>query len=415
LWSFFLLTQAGLAQSPKAGAIDALLKPFVEAGHFSGVVLAVENGRLIYEKAFGLANAEFNIPNQVDTRIGIASITKSMSAVILTRLIEERRIAAGDKLAKYIPDFPDGDKITIEMLARHRSGIPHRVMKPEEESLPHTSAEMVERIKKAALAFEPGAQSLYSSAGYTVLARAMELAAGKTYAQLLQEYVFAPAGLTDSLDFDGEKIMERHAQDYLLDASGMINAALKDYSFLVGAGSVFSTARDVYRFGEAIMNGTFGESVRSSQVRDGIISSNGSTNGHRAFLKINVTTKNGYVLLSNLNCGANDLILSNLEAILEGKEGTKPSVPQPKIIPNPNKDLSEFAGRYQREGGGTTEISNRGDLLVSDGANKFYPIRPDCFFEYKYYGEVCFVRDDSGRIKGLEWTGPGYKLTWVRQ
>jgi len=50
LWSFFLLTQAGLAQSPKTGAIDALLKPFVEAGHFSGVVLAVENGRLIYEK-----------------------------------------------------------------------------------------------------------------------------------------------------------------------------------------------------------------------------------------------------------------------------------------------------------------------------------------------------------------------------
>jgi hypothetical protein len=84
---------------------------------------------------------------------------------------------------------------------------------------------------------------------------------------------------------------------------------------------------------------------------------------------------------------------------------------------NPNKDMSEFAGRYERQGGGggTTVISVKNDLLVQDDTNKLYPIRPDCFFEYKYFGEVCFVRDDSGRVKHIEWTGPGYKLTWVRQ
>jgi CubicO group peptidase (beta-lactamase class C family) len=409
-----LLAQAAFAQLSKAEAIDAFMAPFVEAGQFSGVILAAENGRVIYEKAYGLANAEFDIPNQIDTRIGIASITKPMTVVILARLIEEQKIGLGDELARYIPDFPNGDKITIEMLARHRSGIPHRVMKPEEESLPYTSAEMVEKIQKAPLVFEPGTRSLYSSAGYTVLARAMELAAGQTYAELLQKYVFAPAGMTDSLDFGGEMIIRRRAQDYLLDASGIINAPLKDYSFLVGAGSVFSTARDVYRFGEAIMNGVFGDGVKASLIRDNIISSNGSTNGHRAFLKINVATKNGYVLLSNLNCGANDQILPGLETILEGKAPAKPTVPHPKIIPNPNKDLSEFIGRYKREDGGTTEISIKNDLLVYDGSNKLYPIKPDCFFEYNYYGEVCFIRDDAGRVKGIEWTGPGYKLTWLR-
>ena len=188
------ISQPVFAQSSKSQKIDALMKPFVQANQFSGVVLASENGKVIYEKAFGLANADYKIPNQLNTRIGIASITKLMTSVILTRLIEQNKIAPADKLTKYIPDFPNGDKITIEMLARHRSGIPHRVMPPEMESVAFTSAEFVEKVKQAKLAFEPGTARLYSSAGYAVLARALEIASGKTYAQLLQENVFTPGG-----------------------------------------------------------------------------------------------------------------------------------------------------------------------------------------------------------------------------
>lgn len=100
------------------------MTPFATAKQFSGVVLASENGKVIYEKAFGVANADYKIPNQLNTRIGIASITKYMTGVILNRLIETKQVALADPLNKYIPDFPNGDKITIEMLARHRSGIP---------------------------------------------------------------------------------------------------------------------------------------------------------------------------------------------------------------------------------------------------------------------------------------------------
>src|ERR1044071_8720904 len=164
-----LLSSNAFAQSNKAKKIDELIEPFVKVQQFSGVVLASENGKVIYEKAFGLANADYKIPNQLNTRIGIASITKQMTAVILSRLIAENKIAIADKLSKYIPDFPNGDKITIEMLARHRSGIPHRIMAPELESITYSSAEFIEKVKQAKLAFEPGTQSLYSSAGYAVL------------------------------------------------------------------------------------------------------------------------------------------------------------------------------------------------------------------------------------------------------
>jgi CubicO group peptidase (beta-lactamase class C family) len=78
--------------------------------------------------------------------------------------------------------------------------------------LAYNSAEFVEKVKQAKLAFEPGTGNLYSSGGYAVLARVLEIASGKTYAQLLQEYVFTPA-MTDSVDFDADAVMERRAQD----------------------------------------------------------------------------------------------------------------------------------------------------------------------------------------------------------
>jgi CubicO group peptidase (beta-lactamase class C family) len=408
-----LFSQTAFGQSAKAQQIDAYLKPFADANQFWGVVLAAQDGKIIYEKAFGLANADFKIPNQTNSRFGIASVTKPMTGVILTRLIEEKKIAAEDKLGKYIPDFPNGDKITIQMLRSHRSGIPHRVMRPEEESVAYTSAEFVEKVKQAKLAFEPGAQRMYSSGGYAVLARVLEIASGKPYAQLLQEYVFEPAGMRDSMDFNSEFVMERRAQDYMLDARGVLNAPLKDYSFLVGAGSVYSTAADVYKFGEAVLDGKYGEAAKTNAVTGNAIVASGSTNGHRAFLNINRDKKWGYVLVSNLGSGAFDIIQQNVEAILDGKQ-VAPTVVNPKIIPNPNKNLAEFTGRYVRQGGGEIEIVVKNNLLQS-GDIKLYPTGADRFFEYRFFGDVTFVRDGAGKIKEIKWASPGLESVWVRQ
>src|ERR1051325_787044 len=106
----FALTQTSFAQADKTKQFDSFITPFANANEFAGVVLAAENGKVIYEKAFGLANADFKIPNQVNTRIGIASITKYMTLVILTRLGEEKKISLAVKLNQYIPDFPNGTK-----------------------------------------------------------------------------------------------------------------------------------------------------------------------------------------------------------------------------------------------------------------------------------------------------------------
>lgn len=408
------LSQLAYAQSEsKARKIDEFIKPFAAANQFAGVVVASENGKVIYENAFGMANADFKIPNQLNTRIGIASITKYMTSIILARLVEANKIALADKLNKYIPDFPNGDKITIEMLARHRSGIPHRVMPPEAESLAYSSAEFVEKVKKATLAFEPGSARLYSSAGYAVLARVLEIVSGKTYSELLQEYVFPPAGMTDSVDFVGDAVIERRAQDYYLSPDGLVNVPLKNYSFLVGAGSVYSTARDVYRFAEAVIDGKYGENVKTALLGQNNFSGSGSTNGHRSYFEIGRDKKYGFVILSN-SAGPFDVISQGLLEILQGKEVTAKSFSIPKIIANPNKDLTEFLGHYKRADGGETDVVLRNGYLYSADI-KLYPTKIDCFFEYRFFGEVCFIRDEASKIKEIKWKGFNFDLTWVKQ
>lgn len=413
LGAFLLFSSTAQAQSDKAKKLDEFIKPFASANQFSGQVLASENGKIIYEQAFGLANADYRIPNKLDTRIGIASITKYMTSVILSRLIESNKVALADKLTKYIPDFPNGDKITIEMLARHRSGIPHRVMPPELESLSYTSTEFIEKVKMAKLAFEPGTQRLYSSAGFAVLARVLEIASGKPYAQLLQEYVFTPAGMKDSVDFEGDYVIERRAQDYYLSPTGLQNVPLKNYSFLVGAGSVFSTAHDVYLFAASLLEGKYGAGVKTSLMGQTNISGSGSTNGHRSYFEIANDKKYGFVILAN-SAGVFDLISQGVTDILQGKEPAVRSFAVPQIVANPNKNLEEFEGHYKRSDGSETVVALRNGYLYSSDI-KLYPTKPDCFFEYRFFGNACFMRDPAGKIKEIQWKGYNFDLTWVKQ
>ena len=107
--------------------------------------------------------------------------------MLALQLIMEKKLGYRDTLERWIRGIPSGDRITIEHLLRHRSGIPHRVTTEKDETQPMTAADVVEFARHSTLLFEPGSRSSYSSAGFSVLSRVLELASGKSYADLLAE------------------------------------------------------------------------------------------------------------------------------------------------------------------------------------------------------------------------------------
>ena len=397
-------------EAPLAARVDAYLQPLLKARHFSGVILIAQQGRVVYEKAFGLAQGR--TPNRTQTRFGVASITKSMTRALAVRLITERKLGLQDKLSRWLPDFPRGDEITVENLLRHRSGLPHRVTTLAEESVPQTTGTMVEKAKGAQLQFTPGARSAYSSTGFTVLTRVLELAAGKPYAQLLQEHIFTPAGMNDSLDFDRVALRSSLAREFVLDTRGPVALPVKDYSYLVGAGSVCSTARDVYRFGEAVLAGRYGESVKLSLTDNGVYTDNGNLDGYRCFVTLDSAKGYGFVVVSNLAAGANELLARDLPALAQGQTVAPPQPPAPSFIKLTAAQLAGYAGVYQL--GGRTFSFKLQDQQLYGADFKLLPLGNDRFFNWSGYAEARFLRQPDGGIRALEWQTPTGVSTWTR-
>ena len=409
-----LLFTSAFPQNIKTSEIGTYVDSLSKAHQLSAVVVASYKGKIIYEKAFGYAEAEFNLPNQLTTRFCIASVTKSMTRVIALKLAEEGELKLQDKLSKWVRDFPSGNQITVEMLLDHRSGLPHRITKPEEETLPYTPADMLEKAKQASLEFEPGTSESYSSLGYSVLARVLELASGKTYSELLRQYVFQPAGLKNSMDFSSDTIIPCRANEYNLEPFRLVPAPLKDYSFIVGAGSVYSTANDIFLFADAVVNGKYGQAVKRALTDSaGRYRDNGATNAFRCFVLFDNEKVYGFVLLSNVPSGTNDLLVRDIPKILQDQTVSPPKLPHFNFVQLPADKLREYVGAYKflRFTNHVTMIKSQ---LIS-GDSKIFAFGEDHFYRLADFATLTFIRNSSGRIEGLKWEALTATFMGIRQ
>ena len=392
-----------------AERIAAYLAPFDADGQLSGTVLVARGDEVLFEQAYGMANYEHGVPNRPDTPHGIASITKAMTDVICLRLLDAGELDVGDTIDRWLPDFPRADRITVEHLLRHRAGIPHRVTTELEETVPRTAADMAALAGRAladesAFLCEPGAVSNYSSAGYSVLARVLELAGGKPYAALLHKHVCEPARLEHTLHLSHRDVLPGRAQGYMPVAGGVRNAPLKDSSFLVGAGSAYSTPRDLYRLAWAIRDGTLGPSVRASLFDAQGFTANGAGTGCRAFVDLSADTDVTVAVTANLTTGALDRLRAALPRIVAGEEVAPPERLAVETAPVPPAALERYAGTYRPRPGSTFLARvEAGDLIV--GSYLLVPIGEHRFFSFQDYAEVTFALDEDGRPTQLDWNG----------
>jgi CubicO group peptidase (beta-lactamase class C family) len=167
---------SGAAAQKLSARIDAYVQPYVALDLFQGTVLVARGDRVLYEKGYGFANVELGVRNTPAQVFRIASLTKVFTQVLLGSLVEQDRLALDAPLARYLPGFPRGDSITIEMLRLHRAGIPNLNSIPfdEEARGPNTLDSLVRVIAKTPLDFSPGSRRRYSNGGYALLAAVIE-------------------------------------------------------------------------------------------------------------------------------------------------------------------------------------------------------------------------------------------------
>src|SRR5262245_4436054 len=103
-------------------SVDRYLAPYIDRRDFSGVVLFARDGNVVH-KAYGLADSKTGVLNTVRTRFRIASLTKTFTAAAIVMLAERKRLSLNDPLSKFLPGYPNGDKIRIHHLLSHAAGV----------------------------------------------------------------------------------------------------------------------------------------------------------------------------------------------------------------------------------------------------------------------------------------------------
>jgi CubicO group peptidase (beta-lactamase class C family) len=158
---------------------------FVSSRDFSGAVLVARDGRVLFQKAYGLANRENDVPNKLATKFRLGSITKQFTAMGVMILVERGQVRISDRVCDYIDNCPKAwSDITLGHLLTHASGIPDFTDFPDDdqfERLPTTPLAAIARFRDKPLDFPPGQQFGYSSSGYALLGYIIERASGEKY------------------------------------------------------------------------------------------------------------------------------------------------------------------------------------------------------------------------------------------
>ena len=221
-------------------AVDALFEPLRGKELPGAAVVVLRRGEAVYAKAHGMANVELGVANTVRTRMRLASVTKSFTALAVLRLAEQGRLGLDDPLTKYLPDFREGDRITLRHLLSHTAGIPDFVA--------------FEEAKGGPLEFAPGERLNYSNTGYVALGRVLSVVTGRSYEEHLREAILEPLGMDDTGCDRRESVLKNRAAGYLF-SPGLVNAEYSDTSSDPAAGGLHSTAEDMTRWVRALQKG----------------------------------------------------------------------------------------------------------------------------------------------------------------
>jgi CubicO group peptidase (beta-lactamase class C family) len=186
--------------------VDGKLAKLTAEDKFSGTVLIAKDGKVLWQKAYGLADREAKTPNNLETRFRLGSMNKMFTAVSIAQLVQQGKLKFTDTLAQVLPDYPNQEvakKITIDNLLTHTSGLGdyfNAEFDEKRESL-HDLKDYLPLFSTKALQFEPGKGWAYSNAGFLVLGLVIEKLSGQSYYDYVKQHIYDVAGMKNSGSF----------------------------------------------------------------------------------------------------------------------------------------------------------------------------------------------------------------------
>lgn len=243
------------AQSLGAKIDSLVLTVFNDKNGPGGVFLVAQHGRTIYQKAFGKSNLELGVDLTPENVFQLGSMTKQFTAIAVLMLEEQGKLGIGERVSKYIPDYPSGDKITIHHLLTHTSGIKDFTRMKSLSGIAQkemTPKVMVDFFKNEPAGFMPGEKFEYSNSGYVLLGYIIGLVSGEAYEDFIEKHIFEKIGMNQSYYASDRQVIHKRAYGYHKKEHGYVNKTMISFSVPFSSGSLMSTAGDMLKWQNAL-------------------------------------------------------------------------------------------------------------------------------------------------------------------
>ncbi|MTF39787.1 serine hydrolase [Cyanobacterium aponinum] len=419
--------------------IEQYLQSYYKYRHFMGVVTILYGNQVIFNQGYGMADLEKQLPNTPETKFKIGSVTKQFTAAAILQLQEKGLLDVEKPLSTYLPNYPNGDRLTIHHLLTHTAGIPNLTSFPDYSvwmNQPTTLDKLINRFENLPLEFEPGTQHRYSNSGYIILTKVIEVVSGESYGDYIQKNLLQPLGMnsTGYLSTDVSGL----AEGYILKGNEYQQADSINMDTAQGAGALYSTTADLGRWNQflfanddpmiqALSQDAIGTtaSMISPQVSLGIdvapnlfygyglvidresklsrIGHSGGINGFTASLMyvpdLDITT----IVLSNVQSVNPEAIATDLIAILTNESYEKPEPLEQVVITL--KKLQTYVGNYYLMPGFDISIFIENNQLQAQGTGQpainLYPVSEKTFVSFSPKLTIVFNSNTNGIVESF--------------
>lgn len=255
--------------SPKARQLEQAIDRVHQAGQFDGVVLVVEDGRVLVRQAYGLADREHQIAHTTRTKFRIASLTKLFTATLIMQLHEQGKLQLDDTISDLLPDYPAsaGATVTVHHLLTNTSGLPNfeeRTAQPIDAYTQRLTLDaFIATYCRDPLEFVPGTRFRYNNADYILLTKIIEAVTGQPWEAVLQTQILTPLAMRDTGVVNQAQPVELAVGYYTEQGDNFMPDPPYYAENYFGAGAMYATIDDLLRFAQGLQ----GDALLSAQAR----------------------------------------------------------------------------------------------------------------------------------------------------